>query len=147
MTDTSVIITWFTGPTTEVETYGFRLPVTAGTALQIGLVGLTTLTVVPAALKTALESPAQSPEPEHEPRTVTMTAAPNAQLSRPAPPEHCSTTPKTPAHGAHLNRFPTPVTGRLARCHLILLVRACVSSSRPGAEEPLSVRGVIVTVN
>jgi hypothetical protein len=38
---TSVIITWFTGPTTEVETYGFPLPVAAGTALQTGLVGLT----------------------------------------------------------------------------------------------------------
>ena len=57
MTGTSVIITWFTGSTTEVETYGFPLPVAAGTALQIGLVDLTTLTVVPGALKTALESP------------------------------------------------------------------------------------------
>jgi hypothetical protein len=30
VTGTSVIITWFTGSTTEVETYGFPLPV-AGT--------------------------------------------------------------------------------------------------------------------
>ena len=60
VTGTSVIITWFTGSTTEVDTYGFPLPVAAGTALQIGLVGLTALTVVPGALKTALESPAQS---------------------------------------------------------------------------------------
>ena len=60
MTGTSVIITWFTGPATEVDTYGSPLPVVAGTALQTGLVGLTTLTVVPGALKTALESPAQS---------------------------------------------------------------------------------------
>ena len=58
--DTSVIITWFTGPATEVDTYGFPLPVAAGTTLQIGLADLTTLTVVPGALKTALESPAQS---------------------------------------------------------------------------------------
>ena len=60
VTDTSVIITWFTGSTTEVDTYGFPLPVAAGTTLQIRLVDLTTLPVVPGALKTALESPAQS---------------------------------------------------------------------------------------
>ncbi len=60
MTDASVIITWFTGSTTGVDTYGFPLPVAAGTTLQIGLVDLTTLTVVPGAPKTALESPAQS---------------------------------------------------------------------------------------
>ena len=60
MTDTSVIITWFTGSTTEAGTCGFPLLAAAGTALQIGLVNLTTLTVVPGALKTALESPAQS---------------------------------------------------------------------------------------
>ena len=41
VTDTSVIITWFTGSTTEVDTYGFPLPVAAGTTLQIGLVDLT----------------------------------------------------------------------------------------------------------
>jgi len=60
VTGTSVIITWFTGPTTEAGTYGFPLPLAAGTALQIGLVYLTTLTVVPGALKTVLEPPAQS---------------------------------------------------------------------------------------
>jgi hypothetical protein len=60
VTGTSVIITWFTGPTAEAGTCGFPLPVAAGTALQIGLAGLTDLTVVPGALKTALESPAQS---------------------------------------------------------------------------------------
>ena len=60
VTGTSVIITWFTGSATEAGICGFPLPVMAGTALQIGLVGLTTLTVVPGALKTALESPAQS---------------------------------------------------------------------------------------
>jgi hypothetical protein len=60
VTDTSVIITWFTGSTTEVDTCGLPLPVAAGTTLQIGLADLTTLTVLPGALKTALESPAQS---------------------------------------------------------------------------------------
>ncbi len=39
VTGTSVIITWFTGSTTEVDTYGFPLPVAAGTALQTGLAG------------------------------------------------------------------------------------------------------------
>ena len=34
MTGTSVIITWFTGPTTEVETYEFPLPVAAGPRLS-----------------------------------------------------------------------------------------------------------------
>ncbi len=43
-----------------MDTYGFPLPAAAGTALQAGLVGLTAPTVVPGALKTALESPAQS---------------------------------------------------------------------------------------
>ena len=60
VTGTSVIITWFTGLATGAGTYGFPLPVAAGTTLQIGLVDLTTVTVVPGALKTALESPAQS---------------------------------------------------------------------------------------
>jgi hypothetical protein len=54
VTDTSVIITWFTGSTTEVDTYGFPLPVAADTTLQIRLVDLTTLTVVPGALKSSL---------------------------------------------------------------------------------------------
>ena len=43
-----------------MDTYGFPLPVAAGTTLQTGLAGLTALTVVPGALKTALESAAQS---------------------------------------------------------------------------------------
>jgi hypothetical protein len=60
VTGTSVIITWFTGSTTEADTYRFPLPAAAGTALQAGLAGLTTLTVVPGAPKTALKSPAQS---------------------------------------------------------------------------------------
>ena len=60
VTGTSVIITWFTGSTTEVDTHGFPLPAAAGTTLQTGLAGLTAPTVVPGALKTAPESPAQS---------------------------------------------------------------------------------------
>jgi len=60
VTGTSVIITWFTGPATEADTYGFPFPVAASTTVQTGLAGLTTPTVVPGALKTALESPAQS---------------------------------------------------------------------------------------
>jgi len=31
----------------------------------------------------------------------------NAHLPEPAPPGHCSTTPKAPARAAHLSRFPT----------------------------------------
>ena len=42
-----------------MDTHGFPLPAAAGTTLQTGLAGLTAPTVVPRALKTALESPAQ----------------------------------------------------------------------------------------
>jgi hypothetical protein len=58
VTGSSVIITWFTGSTTEADTCPFPLPAAAGTTLQIGLADLTTLTVLPRKLKTALESPA-----------------------------------------------------------------------------------------
>ena len=61
MTDTSVIITWFTGSTTEVDTYGFPLPVAADTELHIGLVDLPTLTVVPRSLKTAFQDSTATP--------------------------------------------------------------------------------------
>ena len=61
VTDTSVIITWFTGSTTEVDTYGFPLPVAADIELQIGLVGLTTLTVVPGSLKTVFQDSTATP--------------------------------------------------------------------------------------
>jgi hypothetical protein len=61
VTDTSVIITWFTGSTTEVDTYGFPLPVAADTELQIGLVDLTTLTVVPGSLKTVFQDSTATP--------------------------------------------------------------------------------------
>jgi 3',5'-cyclic-AMP phosphodiesterase len=40
VTGTSVIITWFTGSTTEADTCGFPLPVAAGATLQIRLVDL-----------------------------------------------------------------------------------------------------------
>jgi hypothetical protein len=109
VTGTSVIITWFTGPATEAGTCGFPLPIAAGTALQTGLAGVTDTDRRAQGTQDCPGVTRAVPEPEHQPRTVTMTAAPNAQPSRPAPPEHCSTTPKTPAHGAHVNRFPTPV--------------------------------------
>ena len=55
VTDTSVIITWFTGSATATDQYGFPAPVPADTELQIGLVDATTLTVVPGSLKTVLQ--------------------------------------------------------------------------------------------
>ena len=61
VTDTSVIITWFTGSTTEVDAYGFPLPVAADTELQIGLVDLTTLTVVPGSRKTVFQDSTATP--------------------------------------------------------------------------------------
>jgi len=47
------------------------------------------------------------PEPEPQPRTATTTTAPKRSTPRPALPEHCSTTQKTPAHGTQVNLFPT----------------------------------------
>jgi 3',5'-cyclic-AMP phosphodiesterase len=52
VTDTSVVITWFTGSATAVDSYGFPEPVAADTELQIGSVDPATLTVVPGSLKT-----------------------------------------------------------------------------------------------
>ena len=40
VTDTSVVITWFTGSATAVDQYGFPQPVPTNTELQIGLVDL-----------------------------------------------------------------------------------------------------------
>jgi 3',5'-cyclic-AMP phosphodiesterase len=57
VTDTSVIITWFTGSSTATDQYGFPEPVQSDTELQIGLVDPTTLTVVPGSLKTVLQDP------------------------------------------------------------------------------------------
>jgi 3',5'-cyclic-AMP phosphodiesterase len=55
VTDTSVIITWYTGSATETDQYGFPAPVPSDTELQLGLFDETTLTVVPGTLKTVLE--------------------------------------------------------------------------------------------
>ena len=63
VTDTSVIITWFTGSTTAVDTYGFPLPVAADTELQIGQWDPTTLTLVPGTLKTVFQD--STPTPYH----------------------------------------------------------------------------------
>jgi 3',5'-cyclic-AMP phosphodiesterase len=55
VTDTSVIITWFTGSATETDQYGFPAPVQSDTELQLGLVDPTTLTVVPGSMQTVLQ--------------------------------------------------------------------------------------------
>jgi 3',5'-cyclic-AMP phosphodiesterase len=52
VSDTSVVITWFTGSATAVDSYGFPEPVAADTELQIGSVDPATLTVVPGSMKT-----------------------------------------------------------------------------------------------
>jgi 3',5'-cyclic-AMP phosphodiesterase len=52
VTDTSVIITWFTGSPTAQDAFGFPEPVAADTELQLGTVDPTTLAVVPGSLKT-----------------------------------------------------------------------------------------------
>jgi len=55
VTDTSVVITWFTGSSTETDEYGFPAPVATDTVLQLGSADLTTLTLVPGTLKTVLD--------------------------------------------------------------------------------------------
>src|SRR5205823_1194507 len=85
VTGTSVIITWFTGPATEVETCGFPLPVMAGTALQIGLVGLTDTDRRARGTQGCPGVTRAVPEPEHQPRTVTMTAVPRCSTIPPGP--------------------------------------------------------------
>jgi hypothetical protein len=95
VTGTSVIITWFTGPATEAGTHGFPLPAAAGTTLQIGLVGLTTLTVVPGALKTALESPAQSRNQNTSWPARTYTPDPPSQPAQAWPPRSAPHGPRT----------------------------------------------------
>jgi 3',5'-cyclic-AMP phosphodiesterase len=55
VTDTSVVITWFTGSSTETDEYGFPAPVAADTVLQLGSADLTTLTLVPGTLTTVLD--------------------------------------------------------------------------------------------
>jgi 3',5'-cyclic-AMP phosphodiesterase len=63
VTDTSVVITWFTGSATQVDQYGFPLPVPTNTELQLGLVDLATLSIVPGSLKTVLQD--DTPTPYH----------------------------------------------------------------------------------
>jgi 3',5'-cyclic-AMP phosphodiesterase len=58
VTDTSVVITWFTGSSTETDEYGFPAPVATDTVLQLGSADLTTLTLVPGTLQTVLDDPA-----------------------------------------------------------------------------------------
>jgi predicted phosphodiesterase len=55
VTDTSVVITWFTGSSTETDEYGFPAPVATDTVLQLGSADLTTLTLVPGTLQTVLD--------------------------------------------------------------------------------------------
>ncbi len=55
VTDTSVIITWFTGSATQTDQYGFPAPAGSDTELQIGLVDPATLTVLPGSMKTVLQ--------------------------------------------------------------------------------------------
>jgi 3',5'-cyclic-AMP phosphodiesterase len=55
VTDTSVVITWFTGSATEVDQYGFPAPVATDTELQLGSFDVATLSVVPGTLKTVLQ--------------------------------------------------------------------------------------------
>lgn len=61
VTDTSVIITWFTGSPTETDEYGFPLPVATDTQLQLGDVDLSTLSVVPGSLKTVFQDDTATP--------------------------------------------------------------------------------------
>jgi hypothetical protein len=61
VTDTSVIITWFTGSTTAVDEYGFPAPTGADTELQLGQVDPATLTIVPGTLQTVLQDSTSTP--------------------------------------------------------------------------------------
>jgi 3',5'-cyclic-AMP phosphodiesterase len=55
VTDTSAVITWFTGSSTETDEYGFPAPVATDTVLQLGSADLSTLTLVPGTLTTVLD--------------------------------------------------------------------------------------------
>jgi Icc protein len=61
VTDTSVVITWFTGSATQVDQYGFPEPVATDTELQLGQFDVATLSVVPGTLKTVLQDGTQTP--------------------------------------------------------------------------------------
>ena len=58
VTDTRVVITWFTGSPAAQDAFGFPEPVAADTELQLGTVDPTTLTVVPGSLKTVFHDAA-----------------------------------------------------------------------------------------
>jgi 3',5'-cyclic-AMP phosphodiesterase len=61
VTDTSVVITWFTGSATQTDQYGFPLPVPSNTELRLGLVDLQTLSVIPGSMKTLLQDDSRTP--------------------------------------------------------------------------------------
>jgi Icc protein len=61
VTDTSAIITWFTGSATQTDEYGFPLPVATDTELQIGQWDTTTLTLVPGTLQTVFSDSTATP--------------------------------------------------------------------------------------
>jgi 3',5'-cyclic-AMP phosphodiesterase len=63
VTDTSVVITWFTGSSSAVDAYGRPLPANADTELLLGDVDLTTGAPVPGTLKTVLYD--ATPTPYH----------------------------------------------------------------------------------
>jgi 3',5'-cyclic-AMP phosphodiesterase len=63
VTDTSVVITWFTGSATAVDQYGFPEPVATDTELQLGLFDPATQSVVPGSMKTVLHD--EQPTPYH----------------------------------------------------------------------------------
>jgi hypothetical protein len=65
VTDTSVVITWFTGSATAVDQYGSPVlrPVATDTELKLGSVDPATQTVVPGSLKTVLHD--ATPTPYH----------------------------------------------------------------------------------
>lgn len=63
VTDTSVIITWFTGSATDVDAYGFPAPVPADTEVRLGQVDPGTLAIIPGTLRTVLRD--ATPTPYH----------------------------------------------------------------------------------
>jgi 3',5'-cyclic-AMP phosphodiesterase len=55
VTDTSVIITWFTGSADVLDSYGFPAPEPTGTELQLGVIDPGTFKLVPGTLTTVLQ--------------------------------------------------------------------------------------------
>lgn len=54
VTDTSVVITWFTGSSADVDRYGLPVPLPADTELRLGMVDPKTLAIVEGTLRTVL---------------------------------------------------------------------------------------------